>query len=224
MIAGDAVDWDDLFAKHLLPSVFALALGAWNRMECPAPDEHENQTTLRLYAAMIKGKDRQRHPFLIRPQDMEVDTDLAKVIGKKDLVFFPAANDEDIYFCLEAKRLNVLVSGRRKSLADEYVKEGMQRFVDRKYSRHVHHGGMLGYVLDGDVDRAMTNVGNNLRRQHENLGMESPGEMRASSVRPDDAHARETRHKRRHDSIPFLLHHLFVAAVGRDSCGATLRS
>src|SRR2546426_11585469 len=34
------------------------------------------------------------------------------------------------------------------------VKEGMQRFVDGKYSRFVRHGGMLGYVLDGQVARA----------------------------------------------------------------------
>jgi len=52
-----------------------------------------------------------------------------------------------------------------KSLADEYVKEGMQRFVIGKYSRHVHHAGMLGYVLDGDVFRAMANVLDNIRRQ-----------------------------------------------------------
>jgi len=36
--------------------------------------------------------------------------------------FFPSLNDEDIYFCLEAKRLNALVSGRRRPLADAYVK------------------------------------------------------------------------------------------------------
>ena len=217
MIAGDAVDWDDLFVKHLLPSVLTLVLDSWNRLDSPAPDEHENQTTIRLYAAMIKGKDRQRHPFLIRPQDMEVDTDLAKITGQKDLVFFPAANDEDIYFCLEAKRLNALVSGQRKSLAHEYVKEGMQRFVDCKYSRHVHHGGMLGYVLDGEVDRAMTNVGGSIRRHHEALRMEAPGEMRLSSVRPDDVHARETHHTRRNDPVLFRIQHLFVAAFGADS-------
>jgi hypothetical protein len=166
MIAGDHIDWDDLFAGQLLPCVFALVLDAWNRMERPAPNEHENDTSVRLYVAMVKGKDRQQHPFLIRLQDMEVDTDLEEIVGQKDLVFFPPANDEDVYFCLEAKRLNALVSGRRNSLAHEYVTKGMQRFVDRKYSRHVHHGGMLGYVLDGEMDRAMANVANLIRRHY----------------------------------------------------------
>jgi len=216
MIAGDAADWDDLFVKRLLPSVFALLLEAWNRIQSPAPDEHEDHTSVRLYAAMIEGKDRQRHAFLVRYQDVEVDTDLAKVTGRKDIVFFPAANDEDIYFCLEAKRLNALVSGRRRSLAHEYVTEGMQRFVDRKYSRHVHHGGMLGYVLDGEVDRAMTNVGNVIRRHHQILGMKPPGDMRASSIRPEDPRAKETHHERRTDPAPFRLHHLFVAVLDRE--------
>lgn len=215
MIAGDHVDWDDLFVGQLLPCVFTLVLEAWNRIAPPAPDEHENQTTVRLYVAMVKGKNRQKHPFLVRLQDMEVDTDLERIVGQKDLVFFPPANDEDIYFCLEAKRLNALVSGRRESRAHEYVKEGMQRFVEQKYSRRVHHGGMLGYVLDGEVDRAMTNVGNMIRRHHRILGMESPGDMRASSIRPEDPRVKETHHERRTDPVPFRLHHLFVAVLDR---------
>ena len=108
--------------------------------------------------------------FLIRYEDVEIDTDLAKETGRKDIVFFPA-NDEDIYFCLEAKRLNALVSIVRKSLADEYVREGMQRFVDGKYARFVRHGGMLGYVLDGQIARAAKNVEANVRRRAKELRM-----------------------------------------------------
>ena len=215
MTAGDAADWDDLFVGQLIPSVLALVLDAWDRIEKPAEDEREDTTSLRLYAAMIRGKDRQRHFFLIRLQDVEVDADLVKVSGRKDIVFFPPANDEDIYFCLEAKRLNAIVSGVRRSLADEYVKEGMQRFVDRKYSRRICHGGMLGYVLDGDVDRAMGNVANVIRLHHQVLGMDPPGDMRQSSVRPADRHAKETHHQRHNDIGLFCLHHLFVAGLQR---------
>jgi len=213
MTAGDAADWNNLFVEQLIPSVLALALDAWERIQRPAPDEQEDATSVRLYSAMITGKDRQRHAFLIRYQDLEVDTDLAKVTGRKDIVFFPAGNDEDIYLCLEAKRLNACVSGIRRSLASEYVKEGMQRFVDGKYSRHVRHGGMLGYVLDGDMGRAMKNVAEAVRRHHRKLRMEPPGKMHASRVRPRDAHARETSHKRRGDRALFRIHHLFVSGV-----------
>ena len=212
MTAGDAANWDDLFSDQLLPSVFALVLDAWKRIEKPAADEHENTTSLHLYCALIRGKDRQNHAFLIQYENLEIDADLATVTGRKDIVFFPSLNDEDVYFCLEAKRLNALVSGVRRSLAGEYVTEGMQRFVDRKYSRQVCHGGMLGYVLDGDIDRAMSKVADAIHRHHGNLGMEPPGEMRASAVRPDDTHAKETRHLRRNGEMLFRIHHLFVAS------------
>jgi hypothetical protein len=162
---------------------------------------------------MVKMQDRQAHRFLIRYQDVEVDTDLAKEAGKKDIVFFPG-HDADFYFCLEAKRLNVRVSGVMRSLADEYVKEGMHRFVTGKYSRHVHHGGMLGYVLDGDVPRAMSNVLDNIRRHHAALGMDAPGEWIESPHRPGDLHAKQTDHRRSHTALPFQLQHLFVSASG----------
>jgi hypothetical protein len=151
-------------------------------MEKPGQTAHEDDISVKLYAALINGKDRSRHMFLIRYEDVEIDTDLAKETGRKDIVFFPA-NDEDIYFCLEAKRLNALVSGVRRALADEYVREGMQRFVDGKYARFVRHGGMLGYVLDGQIARAAKNVEENIRRRATDLRMTIPGSFfRRASV------------------------------------------
>lgn len=213
MTAGESAYWNELFAGQLVPSVLALVLDAWDRIDKPAADEHEDATSVRLFAAMVGSKDRQRHPFLIRYQDVEVSIDLAKETGRKDIVFFPPANDEDIYFCLEAKRLNAVVEGVRKSLADEYVKSGMQRFVDGKYSRHVSHGGMLGYVLDGDVERAMRNVVHNIQANHLALRMTPPGEWLDSELRPGDPHAKETRHERAQETKAFRIHHLFVAGL-----------
>ena len=130
-----------------------------------------------------------------------------------DIVFFPG-HDGDQYFCLESKRLNARVKGVMKSLADEYVKEGMQRFVDGKYGRHVHHGGMLGYVLDGDVPRAMRNVLANIRARHVALGMEAPGDWTESTARPGDASAKESTHRRDHTAAEFRLHHQFLSKAG----------
>jgi hypothetical protein len=192
MIVGDSADWDDFFHQNLIPAVLSLIISAWDRMEKPRQTAHEDEISVKLYAALISGKDRQQHMFLIRYQDLEVDTDLVKVTGRKDIGFFPSVSDEHIYFCLEAKRLNALVSGVRRSLADEYVKEGMQRFVDGKYSRFVRHGGMLGYVLDGQVARAVKNVEANIRVRAKELGMAHPGRFLPSSVRSGDSSAKET--------------------------------
>jgi hypothetical protein len=98
-------------------------------------------------------------------------------------------------------------------LADEYVKEGMQRFVDGKYSRFVRHGAMLGYVLDGQTDRAITNVEKNIRARSRELRMETNGGFLASSIRPNDPLSKETHHSRAHETTSFCLHHLFMSAA-----------
>lgn len=212
MTAGDRSEWDGFITSGGIESALALTLDAWSHLTPPTEDELEERTSIRLYAAMVKNQDRQRHRFLIRYEDVEVDTDLALETGRKDIVFFPG-HDGELYFCLEAKRLNARVDGVMKSLADEYVKNGMQRFVDGKYSRAVHHAGMLGYVLDGDVSRAMTNVLNNIRRRYVNLGMDEPGNWAESPHRKDDPHAKETGHRRGHTAVISRLQHLFVTAV-----------
>ncbi len=211
MIVGDPANWDDFFQENLIPAILSHVINAWNRIEKPGQTAYEDDISLKLYIALKTSKDRNGHPFLIRYEDVEVDTDLMRETGRKDIVFFPQlANDEDIYFCLEAKLLNALVSGRRRSLADKYVKEGMQRFVDGKYSRFVHHGGMLGYVLDGKIARAVKNVEANIRAHTRELGMALPGRFLPSSVRPEDPSAKETYHRRGHEKALFHIHHLFM--------------
>ena len=190
-------------------------LKTWDEVDCPATDEHEDATTVRLFSAMVKAKDQKStHSFLIRYQDVEVDFDLEKETPKGHRLF-PAVQRRGDIFRLKAKRLNVIKDGKRRALADEYVKEGMQRFIDRKYSRKICHGGMLGYVLDGDIGRAMTNVSGNIRANHQSLRMEPPGDWAASSIRPSDRAQKNHGIRRAEPTAPISLHHLFVEGCTR---------
>jgi len=209
MTVGDPSYWDDFFQQNLIPSVLSYVIATWEQMPMPGPSDLEDAISAKLYSALINAKDRNAHAFLIRYQDVEVDTDLAKETGRKDIVFFPS-HQEEIYLCLEAKRLNAVVSGVRRSLAYEYVKEGMQRFVDGKYAQFVRHGAMLAYVLDGDTDRAIQNVANNIRKRRAELRMAKNSSFIASTIRPDDPRAKETRHRRAHENTLFRIHHLFL--------------
>ena len=209
MIAGDPADWDDFFQQNLIPAVLSLVVSAWEHMEKPEQTAYEDDISVKLYTALVTGKNRNQHPFLIRYQDVEVDADLEKEIEKKDIVIFPS-NLEEVYFCLEAKRLNALVSSKRRTLAGAYVREGMQRFVDGKYSRFVRHGGMLGYVLDGRISHAIRNIEKNIRTHARKLGMDASEGFLSSSVRPDDPSAKETLHRRSHETALFHMHHLFM--------------
>lgn len=212
MTVGDPSYWDDFFRQNLIPSVLSYVIATWEQMPTPGPSDLEDAVSVKLYSALVKSKDRNAHAFLIRYQDVEVDTDLAKETGRKDIVFFPSLQEQEIYLCLEAKRLNAVVSGVRRSLADEYVTEGMQRFVDGKYARFVRHGAMLAYVLDGNINRAMQNVENNIRNRRAELRMDKNGGFLASTILPDDPRTKETRHRRAHEKAIFRIHHLFVSS------------
>ena len=128
-----------------------------------------------------------------------------------DIVFLPMVPREDIYFCLECKRLNVPDSGGVRTLASEYITHGMMRFVRGQYAVRVHHGGMLGYVLDGKVPSAIQSVGSLIKKRHKELQIQPPGDLEPSSIRSGDQRTRETRHVRQDRSKTFLIHHMFAA-------------
>jgi hypothetical protein len=211
MTVGDPSQWDNFFQQNLIPAVFAHVITTWEQMPKPGPSDLEDAVSDKLFSALVKAKRRSDFPFLIRHEDLEFDLDLATTTGRKDIVFFPSLQQEEVYLCLEAKRLNAIISGRRESLADKYVTERMQRFVNAKYARCVRHGALLAYVLDGKIDRAMKNVENNIRSRLTVLCMDENGGFVASTIRPEDAFARETHHRRAHETNVFRLHHLFVA-------------
>lgn len=80
--------------------------------------------------------------------------------------------DELIYEC---KRLNVTFpSGKWESLAGSYVKQGMMRFVSQQYADDAKLGGMLGYVLDGDIARAEQKVHDAIQAHHQDLALIPP--------------------------------------------------
>ncbi len=209
---GGSSEWDDYFEFQLIPTVLDLVLDAWATLSSIADDEKEDDVTDRLFAAMKRCKLRNSHPFLMQIQNAEFDTGTETIVGWKDITFYPS-HDEEIYFCLEAKRLRAVVSGEVASLASEYVSLGMQRFIDRKYSPHVRHGGMIGYVLDGDLERAISSVANCILLHRVQLRMQPPGVLAASTVRPNDQNAKETHHQRDGEVVDFRLHHLFVASA-----------
>lgn len=210
MIVGDAAGWDDFFQQSLVPTVLDYIITTWEQMVKPSTSDLEDLISDKLYSALLNAKRRSEFPFLIRREDLEFDLNLAKETGRKDIVFFPSLYEQDVYLCLEAKRLNAVVSGVNRSLADEYVKEGMQRFVDGKYARFVRHGGMLAYVLDGNTNRAIQNIENNVIKRRSELHMEDNSNLAPSTIRPSDSRIKETWHHRAHEKSIFRIHHLFL--------------
>lgn len=213
LIGAPPPEWGD-FIVTLIPDILELVLSAWAQLPSPAPDSHENPITKDLCRRIIQNKKGSELPFRVHYQSVELEPKDGTDQGDMDIAFFPSQTSrEDIYFCIECKRLHITKNGKFSTLATEYVTEGMMRFIDGKYSSAVSHGGILGYVLNGDTAQAISNVGKVVQARHTDLGMQAPGDMQSSSIRPNDSNARETHHTRQQNSDPFQIHHLFVSAV-----------
>ena len=195
-VAGTAADWINLI-DSLVPDIIRLVLDTWAAMPPPASNALEDPTSEALCRCLRTGRNRCDLPFNIYLQLVELDPAAGEDQGRMDIVFALLVPREHIYFCLECKRLNVRETGAVRPYASEYVRHGMLRFVRGQYAAHVRHGGMLGFVLDGDVPSAMTNVEANIRAQCEELGMDPPGAFRVSGIYPEDGRIRETHHRRR---------------------------
>lgn len=209
-VVGVATDWADLI-DPMVPQILNLVIASWEDMASPASNEREDNITVALCRTLRQNRTARDLMFQIDTQVVELEPAAGEDLGRLDIVFRPLIPREDIYFCLESKRLNVVTGRDTRAYASEYVMFGMVRFVTGQYAKRVRHGGMIGYVLDGDVSRAMANVEANIHQKHAALAMAAPGVFLPSSALIDDIRARETHHHRVHEGYVFRIHHLFLA-------------
>ena len=210
MIIGDAEIWSDTFPEELIPRMLDLVSQTWEPFSRPDPSDHEVPITRRFKHALKQAKDFQRLPIRIEREPAEDNPETGEELGRIDLKFLPAVSAlEEVYFAFECKRLNVTANGVRRTLAAEYVTQGMMRFVTGQYASSVHNGGMIGYVLDGKSDDAMTAVDLNIATRQEELGMSASASLGRSTLRPDNPLIRETNHTRLAQR-KFRLHHVFL--------------
>lgn len=215
-VVGGSDDWIDLL-ERMLPSILRLVIEVWAGMPKPFSDDREDRITEFLCRALRDNRTIRDLPFYIEIQVVELNPAPGQELGRLDIAFkptsLPGAPDESIYFCLECKRLNVVVDGKKRPGGSDYVAHGIARFVNGQYASAVRHGGMLGYVLDGDVAGAIINVESNVQSQHVALCMSPPGTLHSSSVLHEVSTAKESLHSRWGESSPFRIHHLFVNAL-----------
>jgi hypothetical protein len=209
---GTPGDWVDLI-DPFIPQLLDLVITIWETMPPLLVNAKENPTTNDFCRRLQRCPQRCEIPFHIIPYPVELQPATGEGVGEMDIGFYPHWGDEQIYFCLECKRLNVTDGDKFTPYTGKYVTEGMYRFVRGQYAAVVRHGGMLGYVLDGDVTGAIANIESNIRNHHGDLGMDPPGELLSSSIRPEDNRVRESHHRRLHNPELFHIHHLFMANV-----------
>jgi len=207
-VGGDPSLWSNLVPDHFIPQIIALVLEGWETFDKHSRDDLEVPITMRFCCCLRAHKNRSRLLFRIEYESVELELESGTVVGRIDLRFCHGYR-EDVYFAFECKRLNVVNrAGRRRSLATEYVRDGMMRFVEGKYAAGLDKGGMLGYVMNGAAPSAIETVGDAVACRRQQLRL-TGADLERSSIRQDDARVRETRHEL--DSGLFVIHHLFLA-------------
>lgn len=160
MVRGDPSRWLGKFRNlerrfvDLLPAVWPRCVAELARL---SPQPLENDITKRLFMEMKKQR---RRPGRLCYQLALLEERPGGAVATKgfiDLVVL-LGRDEDHYVAFECKRLNVAGDGGRASLAGPYVADGVARYVREQYARRLPLGGMIGYVLDGDLGWAEQRV------------------------------------------------------------------
>jgi hypothetical protein len=210
-IIGVPTEWAD-FIDPMVPVILKLVVTTWDAMQRPSATNREDDISRDLCRTLRQNRTARGLMFQIDTQVVELDPAPGEDEGRLDIAFRPLIAREDIYFCLECKRLNVMKNGQHRTYATEYVVRGMLRFIRGQYALAVRHGGMLAFVLDGNVSQAIQDVERNIRDRHAELRMDAPGALLRSEALAADDRARETNHRRDQETHFFKIHHLFMGS------------
>jgi hypothetical protein len=209
--SGDPALWADTFRDDLIPEILDLVVDSWGTFPKQQPSAREVPITRRFYVHLRSQKNVRELPFSIWTESEEPDPITGEPLGRIDIRLTHGYR-ENVYFALECKRLNVVAAdGRRSSLAGEYVEQGMDRFVTGKYAGGLDKGGMLGYVMDGQIDDAIAAVTKAIEARRTQLKMDKAATLSPSSLRPGKNQVKETHHHQK--DKPFTIHHVFVPVV-----------
>jgi hypothetical protein len=204
-----------VFPEGLIPDVLGLVLDVWKSVTDLKPTDGEIKINRRLARAMQRERRHRGLQFSVRSHGEELENlDEHTGTGFSQIdILFQHGYDDRCYFAFEAKKLNgTTKTGNPKPGAGEYVGEpGMGGFIDGTYACEQPHGGMIGYVMDGDCSEAKTRVTESIARKAGKLRMSSPCRLERSRHFPECPDVFETRHQL--DRGEFVIFHVLLAAA-----------
>ena len=203
-------EYRNLFPQKHIPIILILILQAGKSLRKKTETDREDWLTTRLHRQLIRLPIFRDGPLQINLQPdivySDADTEKNTPEGRLDLQVTCGIGYET-YFAIEAKRLRVpLPSGFFKG-SWEYISEGMMRFVKGQYAPHMQAGAMLGYVFDGQKEKARSDINEAVISKAKDLKLKKPHRLATTSILPDQS-IDETQHdlKKRY----FTIYHLFL--------------
>jgi len=209
-VAGEYDLFADAFPTDLLPEVFSVVIDEWPKSPRPEGNPLENRITNRFVGHVANAMRRKRTPkfkFLLRPKLADPESDSAS--GEIDIYIHSFSPHPDAYFVFECKRLNVQYDSGFATEASAYVgPEGMGCFISGQYPTTCDCGGMIGYVMDGNVPAAILAVNRALQATLAQLRLQPPHELTRATIMGDDDGVHQTIHERNpHD---LLIYHILL--------------
>jgi hypothetical protein len=207
--------WLSTFSPGLVPQIIDLVLESWTAFDKPKRGEREVPITRRFCSVLKQRKNALRELPVRIDRETPDDSKTGEECGRIDIRFTEAYScREDVYFAFECKRLNLSPKrgarrARKRSLAGEYVSQGMMRFVTGQYAPGLKHGGMIGYVVDGDVASAVVAVSRSVLTARRELKLSPRGGLRGSRLVPGRDQVKETFH--RPPGRTLRIQHVFLA-------------
>jgi hypothetical protein len=211
----DAAEWVPLFPEEEVPFILAAVIRGGARLKKLHETELENDLSDRL-------RDELDRDLVLRGRPVEIFREVPlydrkrarrKQLGRTDLMFLysTGAYKPWPYFVIESKRLHVTFPCGWQPLISEYVTghQGMMCFIDQRYAQGLAAGGMLGYVFDGQIDKARASVGASIASNHRQLKCSGSAPVAPSSVLAGVNQISETTHSLPHGA--FVIYHLFLA-------------
>jgi hypothetical protein len=163
------------FGEDYLAEILEAVAMAWSRMKQPKRNEWEDPITYRLAGRLQNDPIFNELPYDVVPQHWLLGLN-GERLGRLDLRFKHRQSQRD-YFAFESKRLHVTYPGGSISPEyGDYVGEpGMMAFIEGQYSKKLPAGGIFGYVMDGETNKAWDGLATRIeaRRQELKLGASS---------------------------------------------------
>ncbi|MFP4121718.1 hypothetical protein [Coleofasciculus sp.] len=208
MIIGNLDPWADTFPRGLIPEILEMVVSEWASFPQPNSNDHEVPITRRFRLVLIQSKNIKKLPVRIDREIPEDNFETGEEVGRIDLRFTHGYR-EDVYFTFECKRLNIIrKDNQRESLATQYVEEGMMRFITSQYASGLLNGGMIGYIMNGDIKTALQAVNRGVESRCQELRINPPSGLCTSSLIPTNTQVKETLHNL--ESRKLTIHHVFL--------------
>ncbi len=181
-IIGTFDDFADSFPPNLLPWVFHEIFKEWNNFLRTPRNPLENRITKPFIGHLQSCQENRQLPFWFDPNIKLVDASQDTEIGELDIRVMHGKRPK-VFFAFECKRLNVVHKGKYSSQAGKYVgEEGMGCFLSGQYDGGSDCGGMIGYVIDNDVKKAISAINKALEVYKSSLRIKPPVKLKMSSM------------------------------------------